>query len=249
MLMLVVVVALLAGSSAQFTLQGAQDFVQYALKVQQGAANGTISTLQFYNALMYPNETQIWLPQNTVPSPFPAQMYSGASLLPGVAGFLAGIPQVRNCVSIVDSISVVTFQAPWDMSFVQFASTVTSPDTAWITGAERWILNGTEQRTLPVDAVQGRSYLIKYYAGIGYRFRTIQVLPLQCTTADCNRPAVQQASSALSAAPTTTLSAAAALAASSTQQFNFQEAQDCKQNAFLLAPFVRSLHMQGFSMR
>ncbi len=40
-------------------------------------------------------------------------------------------------------------------------------------GAERWILNGTEVRTLPVDAVQGRSYLVKYHPSIGYRFRTI----------------------------------------------------------------------------
>jgi hypothetical protein len=103
MLVLVVVMALIAGSSAQFTLQGAQAFVEYALKVQQGAANGTISTLQFYNALMYPNETQIWLPQSTVPAPFPAQMYNGASLLPGVAGFLAGIPQVRQHQFLIPS--------------------------------------------------------------------------------------------------------------------------------------------------
>jgi hypothetical protein len=144
-------------------------------------------------------------------------------------GRLLGRHSSGATASILDFVSLVPFQAPWDMTFVQYASAVTSPDTAWITGAERWILNGTEQRTLPVHAVQGRSYLIKYYPGTGYRFRTIQVYPLQCTTADCNRPAVQQASSALSSAPTTTLSAAAALAASSTQQFNFQEAQDCKQ--------------------
>ena len=181
--------ACLSVSHGQFNFQEAQNWVQFALKTQQGAANGTMSATQFFDALMF-NDTEIWLPEVTLPSPYPAQHYFGSSLFPGVQGFLSSIPQ-----------------APWNMSFVQFGATVVSDDTAWITGAERWLLNGAEVRSLPLDAVQGRSYLVKYHTSINdYRFRAIQVYPLQCSTADCNRPAVAQASTSTSHLVTATLS-------------------------------------------
>jgi hypothetical protein len=52
--------------------------------------------------------------------------------------------------------------------------------------------------------------LAKFYPGVGYRFRTIQVYPLQCATADCNRPAVQQATTPSNTSSPTTRPAAAA---------------------------------------
>jgi hypothetical protein len=174
--LVLLVVAVLA-VSGQFDFQAAQNWVQYALKTQEAATNGSITGQQFFDRLMY-NDTEIWLPEVALPAPYPAQYYSGPSLLPGVLGFIASIP-VR----------------PWVMSFVQYGAVQASSDTAWITGAEKWLLNGSEVRTLPVDAVQGRSYLVRYYPAVGYRFRSIQVFPLQCTSASCVRPASRQTTS------------------------------------------------------
>jgi hypothetical protein len=89
---------------------------------------------------------------------FPRRCTAVRACCPALPASLLAFPR---CAIVCRNVLVVTVQAPWDMSFVQFAATVSASDTAWITGAERWVLNGTEVRTLPVDAVQGRSYLIK----------------------------------------------------------------------------------------